>query len=69
MVRLYIDNVLVITKDEFKYHLNVLMKFLLLVMESVLKVNAENPLFGLTETEYLGFWVSRDGAIPPVSKV
>ena len=38
-------------------------------LESVNKVNAENSIFGCTENEYLGLWVSKDGVILLESKV
>ena len=41
LVCAYIDDVLKITQNEFKYHLNALEKILLRLSEAVLKVNSE----------------------------
>ena len=40
MVHFYIDDVLVITKSDFKYHINVSDKVLLIIVKEGLKVNA-----------------------------
>ena len=69
MVGTYIDDILVITKHEFKDHLNSLEKFLQRLVEAELKVKAEKSFFGQTETKYLGFWVSNNGVRPLPSKV
>ena len=55
MVCAYIDDVLVITKHNFKDHLKALDRVLQRFEEAGLKVNAEKSFFGQTETEYLGF--------------
>ena len=44
MVRVFIENVLFITKYEFIDHLKALEKYLQKLMEAELKVNAENSL-------------------------
>ena len=69
MVRAYIDDVLVITKNNFKGHLKALYRVLQRLAEAGLKVNAEKSFFVRTETEYIGFWVSNNRAIPLLSKV
>ena len=69
MVRPYIDEIILISKNEFKYHINSLEKFLQRISEVVFKVNAEKSFFGKTETEYLGFWVSNNGVRPQLSKL
>ena len=56
MVHAYIDDVLVINKNNFKGHLKSLERVLQRLAEEGLKLNAEKSLFGQTETEYLGFW-------------
>ena len=60
MVRVYIDDVLVINKNNSEDHLKALDKVLQRLLDAGLKVNAEKPFFGKTETEYLGFWVSNN---------
>ena len=57
MVIVDIYDVLKMTKNDFKEHLNTLEKFQQRIKEAALKVNTEKPLFGQTETEYIGFWV------------
>ena len=69
MVCSYIDNLLVMNKNEFLNHLKALEKVSQKLMEAVLKVNAENSFFICTETDYLGFWVLEDGVRSLLSKV
>ena len=68
-VRAYIDDILVINKGDFADHLQALEKVLQRLAEAGLKVNADKSFFGRSETEYLGFWVSRNGIRPLASKV
>ena len=69
MVRDYIDDVLVITKNKFEDHLKSLDRFLQRLAEAVLKVNAENSYLGQIETQYLGFWLINNRVRPLSSKV
>ena len=69
MVRAYIDDVLVITKNNFEDHLKALDKFLQILAEAWLKVNAEKSFFRKTKTEYLGLWVGKNGVRQLTSKV
>ena len=69
MIHAYIDGVLFITKNDFKYHLKALHRLLQRLAELGLEVNAERPIFGRTETEYLGFWVRNKGVRPLSSKL
>ena len=69
MVRAYIDDILVITKNNFKDHLNALDKVQLRLDGAGLKVNTETSFFGKTETEHLRFWLINRGMIPLWSKV
>ena len=57
MVSTYVDDILVINKKNFDDHLKYLDKVPQRLTEAGLNVNAENSLFGKTETEYLGFWL------------
>ena len=68
MLRTYIDYVLLITMNYFKDYINALDEFLQRLTEVGLRVNAENLLFGQTETEYIGFWAINNGARPLLSK-
>ena len=69
MVRVYIEKVLVITKNYFLDKLNYLEKVLQKLAEAVQKVKEENPFFRRIETKYLGFWVDKDGTRPILSNV
>ena len=55
MVRVYIDDVLVTTKNNLEDILKALRRGLKIIAEAGLKLDAEKYLFGKTETEYLGF--------------
>ena len=64
LVREYIDGVLLITKNDFNGHLNVLEKSLQRFTEEVFRLNTEKLFFGRIETKYIGLWVSSNGARP-----
>ena len=68
-VRACIDDILVTTKGDWNDHLEKLDKVLQRLGEAGLQVNAEKSFFGKTETEYLGFWITRDGVRPVAKKV
>ena len=59
MVRTYIDDVLVITKNNFEEHLKALDRVLQKLAEVGLKLNTEKSFFGRTETEYHFFMRKR----------
>ena len=61
MVRAYIDDVLIITKNNSEEHLKSLDKVLQRLAEAGLKINAEKYFLGKIETEYLGLWVINNG--------
>ena len=69
MVHSYIDHVLVTSKHDFLDHLKALEKVLQKLAEVILKVNTESSFFGCTETDYIGFWVSKNGVRPLLSKL
>ena len=69
MVCAYIDDVLVVTKNYFKVPLKALEKVLKILAEVGLKVNAERYVFNQIETEYIGFWISRNGVRPLPSTI
>mgnify|MGYP002063961838 CR=1 FL=1 len=68
-VRVYIDDLLVITKSDFKDHLQKLEKVFLRVQEANLRINAEKSFFAKSEVEYLGFKINRKGIMPLAKKV
>ena len=67
MVRAYIDEILIITKYNFKEYLKSWDRVLKRSAEAGLKVNAEKSFFGRTQTEYLSFWVRNIGVRPLLS--
>ena len=68
-VRAYIDDLLVISKDSFKDHLEKLDTVLKRLRDAGLKVNAKKSTFGLQEVEYLGYILTREGIKPQMDKV
>ena len=68
-VRTYIDDLLCITKGNLDDHLNKLRRVLIRLRDAGLKVNASKSSFCATETEYLGYVLSRDGIKPQQKKV
>ena len=63
-VCVYIYDILVITKNYYREHIKAFNKFLQILVEAGLKVNAENSFLENTETKYLGFWGSKYGLRP-----
>ncbi len=68
-VRVYLDDLLTITKGDFNDHLQKLERVLDKLNKAGLKVNAKKSFFGKSELEYLGYWITRDGIQPVKSKV
>ena len=64
-----IDDILVVTKGSFADHVEKLERALLLLREAGLKVNVKKSFFAQKETEYLGYWITREGIQPLKSKV
>ena len=69
MVCVYIDNVLIITKDEFTYNLKALEKYLHKFVVAALKLNAEKSFLRCTENVYLSLWVIKNWVRPLPSKL
>ena len=66
MVSAYIDDVLVITENNFKDHLKALN---IVVRGSGVKSKCRKSFFERIKFEYLGFWVINNEVIPLSSKV
>ena len=66
-IQAYIDEILIITKDAWYYHLEKLELTPQKLKYNRLKCNIKKSFFGQTEMEYLGFWVTRTG-IQPINK-
>jgi RNase H-like domain found in reverse transcriptase/Reverse transcriptase (RNA-dependent DNA polymerase)/Integrase zinc binding domain len=67
--RAYIDDLLILTKGDWKEHLRNLDTVLSRLREAGLKVNAKKSFFGRSELEYLGYWITREGIQPVTKKV
>ena len=68
-VRVYIDDLLHVTKGSWKKHLNVLEEMLTRLQKARLKVNASKSCFGAHKFDYLGYHVTREGVMPIPKKV
>ena len=68
-IRVYIDDLLILTKVDWTDHIQKLELTLNKMKEKVLKCNIEISFFGKTKMEYLGFWVTRDGVKPINRKI
>jgi hypothetical protein len=68
-VQTYIDDLLCITKGSLDDHLSKLKRVFIRLRDAQLKVNARKSWFCATETEYLGYVLSRDGIKPQEKKV
>jgi hypothetical protein len=68
-VRAYIDNLLVITKSSHDDHLGKLEQVFIRLRDAGLKINAAKSFFCATETEYLGYILTRGGIKPQPKKV
>ena len=68
-IRAYIDNVLIITNDNWDDHLNKLDTVFTRLGAVGLKINIQKSFFGRSATEYLGYWITRNGISPIPKKV
>ena len=68
-VRAYINDLLILTKSNWKDHLEKVEKVLQKLKKAGLKVNAKKSFFGEAALEYLGYWVTRTGIQPVPKKV
>jgi RNase H-like domain found in reverse transcriptase/Reverse transcriptase (RNA-dependent DNA polymerase) len=68
-VRAYIDDLLILTKNSFHDHLQKLSNVLNRLQKAGLKVNAKKSFFAREQLEYLGYWITRNGIQPSLSKV
>ena len=68
-IRAYLDDLLILSKGDWTDHCIKLDNVLQRLGEAGLKVNCEKSFFGRTETEYLGFWITRHNVRPQAKKV
>ena len=67
-IRVYIYDLLILTKGDWKNHIQKLASTINKLKVKGLKYNIEKYFFGKTEIEYLGFWVTR-GVKPINNKI
>ena len=68
-VRVYIDDLLHVTKGSWKEHLTVHEEMLTHLQKSELKVNARKSCFGAHIFDFLGYHVTSDRVMPMPKKV
>ena len=68
-VKVYIDDILCLTKSDFKDHLRKLEEVFMRIEQAGLRINAEKSFFAKPEVDYLGFHINRKGIQPMPKKV
>ena len=68
-VRVYIDDLLHVTKGSWTEHLTVIEEMSTRLQKAELKVNVSKSCFGAHKFDYLGYHVTRDGVMPIPKKV
>ena len=68
-VRVYIDDLLHVTKGSWTEHLSVLEEMFTRLQKAGIKVNARKSCFGAHKFEYLGYHVTREGVMPIPKKI
>ena len=68
-VRVYIDDLLHVTKVSWTEHITVLEEMFTRLQKAGLKVNARKSCFGAHKFDYLGYHVTRDRVMPIPKKV
>ena len=63
-IRIYIDDLLIISNKSFEDRINKLDKVLSKLKQKCLKANAEIPFFTRNGLQYLGFRITGQGIIP-----
>ena len=64
LIRSYIEEILILTKGDWTYHVQKLELTLNKMKEKGIKCNIEHYFFGKTKMKHLGFWVTRNGGKP-----
>ena len=68
-VRVYLDDLLIITRDTWNDHLLKLKPVLIRLKQAGLRINAAKSSFGKDEVEYLGYVLCRLGIKPQTNKI
>ena len=63
-VRVYIDDLLYVTKGSWTEHLSILEEMFTHLKKAGLKVNASNYCFGAHKFDDLGYHITREGVMP-----
>ena len=65
-VRVYIDELLYVTKGSWKEHLYVLKEMFTRLQKAGIKVNTSKSCFGSHKFEYLGYHITCDSVMPKI---
>ena len=68
-VRVYINDLLHVTKGSWTEHLSILEEMFTRLQKAGLKFNASKSCFGAHYFDYLGYHFTRDGVMPILKKV
>jgi hypothetical protein len=68
-VRVYLDDILHVTKGSWQEQLEVLDQVFNHLRQAGLKVNAKKSSFGAHELQYLGYKITRTGIMPITKKI
>ena len=68
-VKTYLDDLLILTNNNFKDHLTKLEMVLARLSTAGMRINAEKSKFFTEQIEYLGYWITRKGIQPVHNKV
>ena len=68
-IRAYLDDVLVLSKGTFTEHLQQVRVVLQRFQRAGLRVNIDKSSFGISEVEYLGYLITKEGIKPDPKKV
>jgi len=60
-IRVYLDDILVLLKDAFTEHLQPVRVILQRFQRAGLRVNIDKSCFGISEVEYLGYLITKEG--------
>jgi hypothetical protein len=68
-VKTYLDDLLILTNNSFKYYLLKLEMVLARLSTACMRVNISKSKFFAEQIEYLGYWIIRQGIQPIRNKV
>jgi hypothetical protein len=68
-VRVYLDDLLILTNNSFKDHLLKLEMVLARLSTDIMRVNISKSKLFVEQIEYLGYWITRQGIQPIRNKV